>query len=219
VLSESPFLGVAWPTVSEDSPTTGLTRDELRRLIAVANDDGSRSAALITLLAINGLRITEAISRHVEHLTYDQGHRVLLLERKGGKRAKAPLSPAVVRALDGYLGDRASGPIFITASGKVSTAPPLGAWCAASPVRLASPRPTGSARTVPATRSPPERSTPAPRCETSKTPWATPIPARPAATTAPDTTSIAIPPTRSPPGWPRTSHPSAAGHCRHVRLA
>jgi len=118
VLSESPFLGVSRPQVSEDSPTTGLTRDELRRLIAAAHDDGPRSAALITLLATNGLRITEAINRNIEHLTYDQGHRVLLLERKGGKRAKAPLSPAVVRALDAYLGDRTSGPIFITASGK-----------------------------------------------------------------------------------------------------
>lgn len=118
VLSESPFLGIARPKVSEDSPTTGLTRKEVRRLVAAAEDDGPRSAALITLLATNGLRITEAISRNIEHLTYDQGHRVLLLERKGGKRAKAPLSPAVVRALDAYLGDRTIGPLFTTASGK-----------------------------------------------------------------------------------------------------
>jgi len=39
-----------------------------------------------------------------------QGHRVLRLEREGGKRATARLFPAVVRALEAYLDERATGP-------------------------------------------------------------------------------------------------------------
>lgn len=117
-ITESPFFEVARPNVSGDSPTIGLDRDELRRLVAAAQADGPRSDALVSLLAYNGLRITEALSRDVEHITFDQGHRVLRLERKGGKRATAPLSPPVMRALDAYIGDRTTGPIFVTTSGR-----------------------------------------------------------------------------------------------------
>ena len=42
---------------------------------------------------------------------------MLLLERKGGKRAKAPLSPPAVRALEAYVGDREAGPMFTTKGG------------------------------------------------------------------------------------------------------
>src|SRR3954447_13997050 len=91
-VAESPFADAARPRVSEDSPTTGLTREELRRLVATAHADSLRSAALIALLAYNGLRVTEALSRDVEHLSRDQGHRILRLERKGGKTShRSPL--------------------------------------------------------------------------------------------------------------------------------
>jgi integrase/recombinase XerD len=120
-LTESPFFEVARPAVSGDSTTTGLSRDELRRLVDVAQADSARSGALVALLAFNGLRITEALSRDVEHLTYDEGHRVLRIERKGGKRAVTPLAPPVVRALDAYVGDRTAGPIFTTSTGQRMT--------------------------------------------------------------------------------------------------
>lgn len=117
-LTESPFFEVARPTVSGDSTTTGLSRDELRRLVDVAQADSPRSGALVALLAFNGLRITEALSRDIEHLTYNEGHRVLRLDRKGGKRATAPLAPPVVRALDAYLIERTTGPVFTTKTGR-----------------------------------------------------------------------------------------------------
>jgi integrase/recombinase XerD len=116
--SSPPFADAARPSVFDDSPTTGLNRDELRRLVATAHADGPRSAALIALLAYNGLRISEALSRDVGHLSHDQGHRVLRLERKGGKRATAPLSSPVVRALAASVDERTAGALFITSSGR-----------------------------------------------------------------------------------------------------
>jgi len=104
-------------SASGDSTTTGLSRDELRRLVDVAQADSARSGALVALLAFNGLRITEALSRDVEHLTYNEGHRVLCIERKAGKRGTAPLAPPVVRALDAYVDERTTGPIFTTSTG------------------------------------------------------------------------------------------------------
>jgi integrase/recombinase XerD len=117
-IAESPFFAVERPGVDDESQTTGLSRDEMRRLVVASRQDGSRSEALMHLLALNGLRITEALSRDVEDLDYDQGHRILRLDRKGGKRAKAPLTPAAVRALDTYISGRTTGPVFITATGR-----------------------------------------------------------------------------------------------------
>jgi integrase len=68
-------------------------------LIAAAERDGLRSSALITLLALNGLRIDEALSRDIEDLGAERGHQVVFLVRKGNKRATAVLSAPTVRAL------------------------------------------------------------------------------------------------------------------------
>lgn len=117
-VAESPFYAVDRPRVDDESQTTGLTRDEMRRLTLASRQDGPRSEALMHLLTLNGLRITEALSRDVEDLDYDQGHRILRLDRKGGKRAKAPLTPAAVRAVEAYLGERTTGPLFTTTTGR-----------------------------------------------------------------------------------------------------
>jgi site-specific recombinase XerD len=118
VLEENPVANVKRPRVSTDSLTVGLARDELEQLLDAAEADGPRSAALMTLLAYNGLRVDEALSRDVEHLGHQQGHRVLRISRKGGRHALEPLSAPVERALDAYLGDRASGALFVDDQGR-----------------------------------------------------------------------------------------------------
>ncbi|MEA2188305.1 MAG: integrase/recombinase XerD [Solirubrobacteraceae bacterium] len=118
VLEENPVANVKRPRVASDSMTVGLARDELEALLRAAEADGPRSAALITLLAYNGLRVDEALSRDVEHLGHQQGHRVLRISRKGGRDALEPLSVPVERALDAYLGDRASGALFVDDRGR-----------------------------------------------------------------------------------------------------
>ncbi len=87
------------PKVSDHSSTVGLDEKELIALIGAAEADGPRSAALITLLALNGLRIGEALALDVPHLSYDFGHRVLSLVRKGNKRSTEALAPATARQL------------------------------------------------------------------------------------------------------------------------
>lgn len=118
VLDRSPAAAVRRPKVGTDSQATGLDRGELRALLAAAEADGLRSRALVTLLAHNGLRIDEALSRDVEHLGHERGHRVLRLRRKGGRAATAALAPPTVHALEDYLDGRATGPIFITRTGR-----------------------------------------------------------------------------------------------------
>ena len=113
-----PRVRVRRPKVSEESTTIGLDEKELVALLAAAEADGERSAALITLLALNGLRIDEALSRDVDHLTYQFGHRVLELTRKGAKRSAEALAPATARVLEIYIGERAVGPIFLNNKGR-----------------------------------------------------------------------------------------------------
>jgi len=43
--------------------------------------------------------------------------------RKGGKHVIVPLAPRTARALDLYLGERSSGPIFLATTGAAWTAP------------------------------------------------------------------------------------------------
>ena len=118
LIDRSPVAAVRRPKVADDSQATGLTRPELRALLTAAAADGPRAHALLTLLALNGLRIDEALSRDVEHLDTERGHRVLRIRRKGGARATAVLSAPTVHALQTYLADRDSGPIFITRTGR-----------------------------------------------------------------------------------------------------
>jgi integrase len=105
------------PKVSDDSSTVGLTADELDRLLTAAEAHGPRSAALVSLLVYNGLRIAEVLCCDVEHFSHQRGHRVLRIVRKGGKASTEPLAPIVLRTLELYVGERTSGPIFLNADG------------------------------------------------------------------------------------------------------
>lgn len=117
LLEHSPVANVRRPKVSDDSSTVGLTADELDRLLTAAEEHGPRSAALVSLLVYNGLRIAEVLACDVEHFTHQRGHRVLRIVRKGGKASTEPLAPIVLRTLEAYIGERTSGAIFLNASG------------------------------------------------------------------------------------------------------
>jgi integrase len=56
----------------------------------------ARDHALASLLALNGLRISEALGADIEELDFERGHRTLRILRKGGKRVIIPLAPAYV---------------------------------------------------------------------------------------------------------------------------
>lgn len=117
VLAHSPVASVRRPKVSDESQAVGLTSDELRRLLTAAAKHSPRSLALVALLTFCGLRISEALGADVRDYSHDHGHRILKITRKGGKRARVPLPPPLVRALDDYLDDRDSGPLFLAADG------------------------------------------------------------------------------------------------------
>jgi Phage integrase family len=74
--------------------------------------------ALISLLALNGLRVSEATGANIENLGVERGHRTLVIIRKGGKVVTIPLTPRTARAIDLAVGERVDGPIFFTSDGQ-----------------------------------------------------------------------------------------------------
>lgn len=118
ILERNPAANVRRPKVDVESRTLGLDRNELGALLVQAGLGSPRDHALISLLALNGLRISEALGADIEKLDMDRGHRTLAIVRKGGKHVTIPLAPRTGRTLDLYLGERTSGPIFLGVNGK-----------------------------------------------------------------------------------------------------
>lgn len=118
LVTKNPVAFVKRPKVGSDTVSTGLDKKELSALIAAARNDCQRSHALVLLLGLNGLRVSEALGANVDDLSSERGHRVLRITRKGGKRAVVPLAPRTATVIDNYVGERTSGPLFVTATGK-----------------------------------------------------------------------------------------------------
>jgi integrase/recombinase XerD len=137
-LSTNPAVHARRPEVDPNASTTlGLTPEHARTLLAGAAEHSPRMLALVTLLLIDGLRISEALSLDVDDVQHvDRGHRIVDLRRKGGHAARAALPPLVSDAIDTYLAHRAdqgadrdqgadapaarrgpTGPLFVTRTG------------------------------------------------------------------------------------------------------
>ena len=118
LLGHSPAAHVRRPRVDYESHATALDRNELGALLVAAGLASPAEHALMSLLALNGLRISEALGANIEALGVERGHRTLTVLRKGGKIVVVPLAPRTARAIDLAVGERAEGPIFVAASGR-----------------------------------------------------------------------------------------------------
>jgi site-specific recombinase XerD len=117
LIDRNPAAHVRRPKQNYESSTLGLDRNELGAFLVQAGLSGGRDHALACLLALNGLRISEALGADIDNLDVNRGHRTLFIRRKGGKTATIPLSPRTARALDLYIGEREAGPIFMNHDG------------------------------------------------------------------------------------------------------
>jgi integrase/recombinase XerD len=117
LLDHSPAAHVRRPRVDYESHATGLDRNELGALLVAAGLGTTAEHALVSLLALNGLRVSEATGANIENLGIERGHRTLIITRKGGKVATIPLAPRTARAIDLAIGERTEGPIFTAPDG------------------------------------------------------------------------------------------------------
>jgi integrase/recombinase XerD len=118
VIEHSPAVHIRRPRVDYESHVVGLDRNEVGALLVAAGFSSPRDHALVSLFALNGLRVSEAVGISIDNLGLERGHRTLTVLRKGGKTVTMPLAPPVARAIDLAIGERSTGPVFIGADGE-----------------------------------------------------------------------------------------------------
>ena len=91
-IERDPSAHVRRPKQDYESTTLDLDRNKLGAFLVQAGLCGGRDHAPACLLALN---------------------RLLFIHRKGNKTATIALSPRTARALDLYIGERETGPIFL----------------------------------------------------------------------------------------------------------
>jgi site-specific recombinase XerD len=122
----NPVARVKRPPVDSESQTTGLSIDEVGRLLAVA-DETPRNSALVRLLLGTGLRVSEVVRADTGDLDRDRGRPVIRVTRKGGKRETVPMPDSADRAVRAYLGPR-RGPLFLDRHRKRATRNQVAYW-------------------------------------------------------------------------------------------
>jgi len=118
LLDHSPAAHVRRPQLDYESHAAGLDRNELGALLVAAGLGPPDEHALMSVLALNGLRVSEATGTNIEALGVERGHRTLVITRKGGKVVTIPLAPRTARAIDLAIGERCEGPVFLAADGR-----------------------------------------------------------------------------------------------------
>ena len=118
LLEHSPAVHVRRPRLDYESHATALDRNELGALLVAAGLGPPAEHALVSLLALNGLRVSEATGADIEHLGLERSHRTLVITRKGGKVVTIPLAPRTARAIELAVGERTEGPLFLAGDGR-----------------------------------------------------------------------------------------------------
>lgn len=112
VVPSSPFALIKRPHGAGNYTTTrGLTRDELTRLLDQAKDTSPAAWALVALMGLRGLRVSEARLARCEDVRMEAGQHVLAITRKGEKQQIIPLDGTVGEAVTVAMDGRKRGPI------------------------------------------------------------------------------------------------------------
>jgi integrase/recombinase XerD len=85
LLEHSLAAHVRRPRVDYESHAVALDRNELGALRVAAGLGPRIEHALLSLLALNGLRVSEASGADIEHLGLERGHRTLTITRRAAR--------------------------------------------------------------------------------------------------------------------------------------
>ena len=109
----SPAAGVKSPTLSRDPRGRAITELQVRLLLETAAARGYEAEAIVRLLVLNGLRVSEVCVISVGDIQREPGGgRSLMILGKGGKRVPVPLNAGTERAVVATVGARVDGPRF-----------------------------------------------------------------------------------------------------------
>ncbi|WP_144795679.1 tyrosine-type recombinase/integrase [Microbacterium paludicola] len=99
-----------------------LTPIQVARLQQVAADTSPAHRALVDLMVVLGLRVSEACGVQLDDLTEDpSGYTLLSVRRKGGKITTEAIPVPLLRVLDAARDGRTTGPLILTRAGNQQT--------------------------------------------------------------------------------------------------
>jgi site-specific recombinase XerD len=116
LLEHSPAAHVRRPRLDYESHAVALDRNELGALLVAAGLGPPPEHALISLLALNGLRVSEAASADIEQLGLERGHRTLTITRKVGKVVTIIVIIAAITVASAYLRSPSRPPVINSAA-------------------------------------------------------------------------------------------------------
>ena len=118
IINRNPAAHLKRPSVSGESNTIGLDRAEMGRLLYESERGRPSEYALVALLSLNALRVSEALGINIEDMAIRRGHRTVPIIGKGHKPATIPMPPRVCRAVDLACGERTEGPLILDTRGR-----------------------------------------------------------------------------------------------------
>lgn len=117
LVAKDPTLDIATPKIDQAAQyRTWLTTLEFAQLLKEARKD-PRSHAMAAAMGLLGLRVSEMCSLDIADVHRDVGEVYITFTGKGSKHAKIALPMEVMQAFNTYIGDRTSGPLFLTMQG------------------------------------------------------------------------------------------------------
>ena len=119
VVPGSPAAGVKGPKLRSEPRGRAIADDQVRRLLAVAGERGHETDAMVRLMVLNGLRVSELCAANIEDLRREPaGGHSLRVRGKGGKDVDVALSERTEHAVLKTVGARTQGPIFRRQDGR-----------------------------------------------------------------------------------------------------
>ncbi len=106
ILASNPAKGAKGIQVEDETTHTALTKrqaEDLIKSIDRSTVKGKRDYAIIMLLIRTGIRRTECVKISMGDMQQQQGHNVLFVAGKGGKRGVVKLPVDVYRAIQSYI--------------------------------------------------------------------------------------------------------------------
>jgi len=114
-LRSDPVEGVERPASPDPGDAPVLDGEEVRALLASAHDVGTKAAALVALLALEGLKLGETLAMDVRDASLRRAPASVAVIRRGD-RTSVPISATTSALLAAYVGRRRSGPLFLSDS-------------------------------------------------------------------------------------------------------
>jgi integrase/recombinase XerD len=106
---DSPAELIQGPRTSRPLPHW-LSVAEMRKLLAAA--DNLRDHTLIAFMWDTGCRVSEVVGARIENIEWNVG--TIKVLGKGNKERLAPIGGRTLDCLQNYLGERKSGPVFVS---------------------------------------------------------------------------------------------------------